>query len=75
MTNTRADKAHAIAKKAYDAAMRELSKSDDLGIMFAACAKCGTWLTAEVAAAAYLQSDETASVYMVGMADKECGDD
>lgn len=75
MTSTRADKAHVIAKRAYEAAMQELSKSDDLGIMFAACVKCGAWITAEASAAAYLQSDETAGVYMVGMADKEVRDD
>ena len=72
---TRADKAHEIAKKAYEAAMRELSKADDLGIMFASCTKCGTWLAAEASAAAYIQSDETASRYMVGMADGEVRDD
>ena len=70
MLNTRADKAHAITKKAYEAAMTELSKSDDLGIMFAACTKCGTWLAAEASAAAYIQSDETASRYVVGMVDE-----
>lgn len=75
MTSTRSDKAHAIAKRAYDAAMRELSKSDDLGVMFAACTKCGTWLAAEASAAAYIQSDETASRYMVGMVDAEVCDD
>ena len=74
MSETRADKAHSIAKRAYEAAMMELSKSDDLGVMFAATTKCGTWLTAEVASAAYLQSDETANCFIVGMA-KEGGDD
>ena len=75
MTSTRADKAHVIAKKAYEAAMRELSKSDDMGIMFAACTKCGTWIAAEASAAAYLQSSETVSRYLVGMVDEEGGDD
>ena len=75
MTSTMADKSHVIAKRAYEAAMQELGKSDDLGIMFAACVKCGAWLTAEASAAAYLQSDETAGVYMVGMVDKELRDE
>ena len=75
MTSARADKAHAIAKKAYEAAMMELGKSEDLGIMFAACTKCGTWLAAEASAAAYIQSNDMASRYMVGMADEEVRDD
>lgn len=75
MTVTRADKAHIIAKRAYDVAMSELSKADDLGVMLAACAKCGTWIAAEASAAAYLQSSETASRYVIDKIDEEVHDD
>ena len=57
----RVNKAHEISKRAYDAAMRELTQSDELGIMLAAMSKCAAWLTAETMAAAYLVDDELAS--------------
>ena len=70
----RADEAHAMAKKAYDAAMRELSKLDDLGMVLAACTKCGTWLMAEASAVTYLESDDLIT-RQFKMSFKDDGDD
>jgi len=67
---TRADHAHDIAKSAYDAAMTELSKAGDMGIMLAATIKCGSWLIGEYNAAVILQDGESARRYVIEKAAK-----
>lgn len=69
----RMNKAHEISKRAYDAAMRELSQSDELGIMLAAISKCAAWLAAEATAAAYLRDSDLA-IRKVTRADAEVVD-
>lgn len=62
---TRADRAHCIAKSAYDAAMIELSKAGDMGVMLAATVKCGSWLIGEYNAVVVLSEGDIASKYVI----------
>ena len=64
---TRADMTHELAKAAYDTAMQELSKAEDLGVMLAATAKCGAWLMGEFSAAVVLQDEEMSQLWNGGV--------
>lgn len=67
---TRADRAHEIARSAYDAAMKELSKAGDMGVMLAATVKCSSWLLGEYNATVALMDGETAKRYVIEKAVK-----